>query len=316
MADALPSDDALPSYDELPVVDGAPPGSAWGLWGADDVFGALNLLTPDRVRAGAACVRKGAVFPLNLELELPSPALFGRSGPEHIVIDHGGGFHDDVLSGWNTQSSSQWDGFRHVAHPQYGHWNGVADESHGMQHWARRGIAGRGVLADVARWRASVGRPIDPGAADVIEADDVLATLAAQRVTVEPGDILLVRTGWIGWYRSLAAEGRNALAGRRPTSCGLRPGRDTARMLWDLHVAALACDNPAVEVWPPSSMDEAGFAHLVLLPLLGLPLGELWDLDRLADDCAADGVFTCQLTAAPLNVDGGVGSPANAIAMK
>jgi hypothetical protein len=87
-------------------------------------------------------------------------------------------------------------------------------------------------------------------------------------------------------------------------------------MLWDMHIAALAADNPAVEVWPPSSLDEAGFAHLALLPLLGLPLGELWDLDGLADDCAADGVYVCLLTAAPLNVYGGVGSPANALAIK
>jgi kynurenine formamidase len=308
--------DALPSYDELPIDATKPAGSAWGLWGDDDVFGCLNLLTPARVVAAAAVVRKGAVFPLNLELELPSPPLFDRAGPEHIVLNPGGGFHDDVLSGWNTQSSSQWDGFRHVAHPDHGHWNGVADERHGMHHWARRGIAGRAVLADVARWRASVGRAIEPGTSDVIEPSDLTATLEAQGAAVEPGDVLLVRTGWLTWYRTLDADARSALAGHRPRACGLRAGSDTARLLWDMHIAALAVDNPAVEVWPPASFDVDGFAHIELLPLLGLPLGELWDLDRLADDCAADGVYTCLLTAAPLNVQGGVGSPANAIALK
>ncbi len=308
--------DALPSYDELPIDAGRPPGSAWGLWGDDDVFGCLNLQTPERVVAAAGCVRKGAVFALNLELELPSPPLFGRHGPEHTVLDLGGGFHDDTLSSWNTQSSSQWDGFRHVAHPQHGHWNGVADERHGMHHWARRGIAGRAVLADVARWRASVGRAISPGEADPIEPADIGATLDAQGVAVEPGDVLLVRTGWISWYRALDDATRAALATGRPRTCGLRPGRETARLLWDLHVAAVAADNPAVEVWPPASFDAEGFAHVALLPLLGVPLGELWDLDRLADDCAADGVYTCLLTAAPLNVQGGVGSPANALALK
>jgi hypothetical protein len=58
----------LPSYDELPVKAGAPAGSSWGLWGDDDVFGCLNLLTPERVLAGRACIRSGRVFPLNLEL--------------------------------------------------------------------------------------------------------------------------------------------------------------------------------------------------------------------------------------------------------
>jgi hypothetical protein len=149
----------LPSYEELPVEPGAPAGSSWGLWGPSDKFGCLNLLTPDRVRAGVACAVRGAVFNLNLDLELPSPPLFGRSAFDHLVHNFTLG-HDDELSGWNTQSSSQWDGFRHMRHPVYGHYNGVADEEHGIHHWARRGIVGRAVLVDVARWRESVGLSI------------------------------------------------------------------------------------------------------------------------------------------------------------
>src|SRR5207237_122514 len=92
----------LPSYDELPVKDGAPVGSSWGLWGDDDVFGCLNLLTQERVVAGLACATEGKVFNLNLDAELPSPPLFGRSAFEHNVLDLPYG-HDDELSGWNTQ---------------------------------------------------------------------------------------------------------------------------------------------------------------------------------------------------------------------
>ena len=114
----------LPSYDELPVAPGAPAGSSWGLWGPSDTFGCLNLLTPERVTAGLACAVRGAVFNLNLEMELPGPPLFSRSAFEHVVHDFTVG-HDDELSGWNTQSSSQWDGFRHMRHPVYGHYNGV-----------------------------------------------------------------------------------------------------------------------------------------------------------------------------------------------
>ncbi|GAC1535781.1 MAG: hypothetical protein NVS3B12_18130 [Acidimicrobiales bacterium] len=105
----------LPSYDELPIRKGLPPGSSWGLWGDHDVFGCLNLLTPERVKAGLACVQDGLTFALNLELELPDPPLFGRSAFVHDVAWLSGqAGHDDSLSQFNTQSSSQWDGFRHM----------------------------------------------------------------------------------------------------------------------------------------------------------------------------------------------------------
>jgi hypothetical protein len=93
----------------------------------------------------------------------------------------------------------------------------------------------------------------------------------------------------------------------------------------------IASDNLAVESYPPSPdspfvsaaeargenrMAHTGMLHRVLLPLLGLPLGELWSLDHVANDCAADGVWEFLLMAKPLNVTGGVGSPANAMAIK
>jgi hypothetical protein len=320
----------LPSYDELPAVAGAPSGSSWGLWGEGDVFGCLNLLTAERVAAGVACARRGAVFNLNLDLELPSPPLFGRSAFEHVVHDFAVG-HDDELSGWNTQSSSQWDGFRHMRHPVYGHYNGVADEEHGIQHWARRGIVGRAVLADVARWRESVGRPLDPAGASAIEIEDLMATLEAQGVEIEVGDILLLRTGWISWYRGLGAGERAELAGAATGSaCGLQRGVASARALWNLHIAAVAADNPALEVMPFGfgNRDEAGswkedpgraaetMLHFSLLGLLGIPIGELFDFDGLAEDCADDGRYACLFTSAPLNLSAGVASPPNALAIK
>ncbi|HEY5625021.1 MAG TPA: cyclase family protein, partial [Dehalococcoidia bacterium] len=59
-----------------------------------------------------------------------------------------------------------------------------------------------------------------------------------------------------------------------------------------------------------------GFMHWRLIPLLGMPIGELWDLDALAADCADDGVYEFLFTSSPLNVPGGVGSPPNAMAIK
>jgi uncharacterized membrane protein len=59
----------------------------------------------------------------------------------------------------------------------------------------------------------------------------------------------------------------------------------------------------------------AGLMHPTLIALLGLCLGELWDLEALAEDCAATGVYECFLSCKPLNLTGGVGSPANAMAI-
>src|SRR5688500_12293971 len=236
-----------PPYDELPSH------SSWGVWGDEDVLGCLNLLTPERVVAARDCIRKGAVFALNLEMELPEPALFGRGGFVHDVLTTEVS-HDDVLSGWNTQSSSQWDGFRHIRHPERGFYNGVADEDHGMHHWARRGIAGRAVLVDVARLRETEGRPLRADATDEITTADLERALAAQGSEVLEGDILLLRTGWVEWYRGLDAGGRDRAA-ERLRAPGLRSSEQTARALWDWHVAAVAADNPAVEAWPPASTD-------------------------------------------------------------
>jgi kynurenine formamidase len=318
------SADALPSYDDLPITPGAPAGSSWGLWGEDDRFGCLNLLTPERAKAAAALVRKGAVFAMNLEYELPDPPLFGRQAPHHEVTGDAG--HDDILT-FNTQSSSQWDGFRHVQHPVHRHYNGLADEDHGIAHWAARGLAGRAVLVDVARYR-----DIDATAPEAITVDDLDGALAKQGTTVETGDVLLVRTGWTAWYRSTDTDTRQAMTQsfRAP---GLRPGRDMLAWLWDHHVAAVAADNPALEIWPPAShltkeqRDEIRaandpertpelFMHTALLPLLGIPIGELWDLDALAADCDADGVYEGLFTSAPLRVAAGVASPPNALVLK
>src|SRR5688572_18895320 len=116
---------SLPSYDDLPVTPGAPPGSAWGLWGDHDVLGCLPLLTPERVLRAARCIQSGDVFPLDLPLELPDPPLFGRARVRHEVrgeVDARS--HDDLLHDYNTQSSTQWDGFRHIRHRDYGFYGG------------------------------------------------------------------------------------------------------------------------------------------------------------------------------------------------
>jgi hypothetical protein len=320
------TDVPLPSYDELPD------GSAWGVWGEDDRFGSLNLLTAERIIDAARLVQTGEVFALNWSMGLPDPPLFGRQPMRHEVTGSATSTsHDDVLHGWNTQSSSQWDGFRHIRHHVHGHFGGVADEDHGIHHWAERGIVGRGVLADVARWRAAQGRPLRQDMPDPIEVSEITECLAAQGTERRDGDVLLVRTGWVGWYEQLDLAGRQRLADTTAlVSPGLRPGSDTARAVWDLHVAAIAADNPAVEVWPPGALADPDheaevrkdrsrlgeiFTHVHLIPMLGQVLGELFRLDPLAERCGALGRYEFLFTSAPLNLPSGVASPPNALAV-
>lgn len=322
----------LPSYHELPRLNDLP--ASWGLLGSGgpDYFGCLNLQTPDKLIAAARLVTKGAVFALNWSANLPDPPMFGRLPHTHEVLDRSIG-HDDVLHQWNTQSSSQWDGFRHIKNIPNGFYDGVPDAEHGIDHWARRGIAGRAVLCDIGRWRAEQGRPLQYAESDVIEPDEILAALDAQGSPLDDGDVLLLRTGWTEWYEHETDAAMRAVAAERTSlkAPGLPSGERTAEFLWDLHIAAIGADNPSVEVWPPGTGADAAtvgevrdhpermhelFAHSLLLPMLGIPLGEMFDLSTLAADCAADGRYACLFVSAPLNVPHGVASPPNALAIK
>ena len=318
----------LPSYDQLPVKEGAPRGSAWGVFGDDDQLGCLNLITPEKVLEAAKLVRKGAVFPLNLRIDEPNPPMFGRGAPQHHLLEEGGGVaRDDYLDNFWPQASSQWDGLRHIRHPRDGFYNGVKDQEIsqeegsklGMENFARRGIVGRGVLLDLERYLRQQGTPLDPQSSTIVRKQTLDDCASSQGVQVRPGDILVLRTGWLRWYLEEATPeqrekmGGDAMAGAL-VSPGIGPADEMAEYLWNLHVAAVAGDNPSVEPWPPTP--ETGFMHFRLIPHFGMPIGELWYLEELAADCAQDGVYEFLFTSAPLNVPGGVGSPANALAIK
>lgn len=300
----------LPSYEQLPEIDGVR--VSWGLFGEGDRLGCLNLITAEKAVRGAGLVHSGAVFSLDAALDEFDPPLFTRPAFSHEVAGWpGGNAFDDRISMFNTQSSSQWDGFMHMRDPGLGFYNDLDQAALGIDAWAAKGIVTRGVLADVARFLEGDGRPLDPATRAVISPADLGATLDAQEIEVEPGDVLIIRTGWVGWYRSLDPPGRAAidLSWGLP---GLAATTEMAAMLWDLHVAAVAADNPALEAYPADD----GHLHRDLLPRLGVPIGELWSLDALATQCAADGVYDFLLTSAPLNIRGGVATPPNALAVK
>jgi kynurenine formamidase len=309
--------------------------SNWGRWGADDVLGTVNFITDDLRRAAAALVRRGVSFSLSQRFDMngPQQGWRRRTNPVHTMLDtgtdaalglqgfpHGIGGADDVIA-MPLQCSTQWDGLGHI----FDHgkaWNGRdaartvtsdGDLVTGIEHLARP-VSGRGVLLDVAR---VIGQSL--GTADgargelpdgfAITAEHLTATAAAHGVTVGRGDLLLVRTGR---YARALREGWGGYAG------GPSPGLSftTAGWLHRAEIAAVATDTWGFEVRPNEFDDAFQPLHQVAIPHMGLLIGEMWALEELAEDCAADGAYEFFLTAAPLPITGAVGSPVNPIAVK
>jgi len=241
-----------------------------------------------------------------------------------IPVGHHG---DDCLDNFFTQASSQWDGLTHVGDYEHGFWGGVQnaelrahpdDHRLGIDHWARRGIAGRAVVLDVARWRAAQGRPLDCDASDAITVADLEGTLQAQRTELKPGDVWILHLGWVEWYERQGPRKRAEMAVtanlRTP---GLECSEAMAEWIFDHHPAALCSDNPALEVWPPPNFtDPEGFLHHWIIGRFGMAIGEMFQTTHLASDCAADGVYEGLFVSAPLNIAGGTGSPPNALVIK
>jgi kynurenine formamidase len=312
---------STPTYDELIAGAEVPAGSSWGLFGSDDQLGTINRIGQEEVRRAAGLIRTGAVFSLNWDLELPSPPVLGRVAyRRHQEMQFAG--TDDHLDDFYLQASTQWDALKHVRHPKAGYYNGHSVASVeapgstelGIHHLARRGIAAPFVLLDLTTgeepWRS--GRSRSYSATDLEDA------LTRQEVTLWPGTVLLVRTGWMRGYEQASPSQRRELAaaGEALVAPGLRAEEETARWLWDKGVAAVASDSPALESTPFDQSTDDGFLHYRLIALLGMPLGELFYLERLAADCADNGIYEGLFTSAPLNLLGGSGSPANALAVK
>jgi kynurenine formamidase len=316
----------LPDYDELPPA--ARGGrSAWGLFGPDDSVGLLSLQTPDRVAAAGRLIRNGEVYSLNAPVNVPEPPLFRRGTVRHTLItNESRAFFDDKLDNYYPQGSSQWDSLAHVAYGADQFYNGVTAEDvtvrarNTIGHWAERGIAGRAVLIDIDAALGGAGVGFDPASPRAITAGELDAARAAAGVEWQPGDVLALHTGFLGWHVRQDASVRQALAERGGLrNIGLAHDEEMARYLWNAHVAAVVADNPSVEVWPSDPSDEAfpfGDLHRMLIGQFGMALGELWWLEDLALSCRRDGCYEVFLTAAPINVPGGVGSPANALAFK
>ncbi|MCX2729356.1 cyclase family protein [Saccharopolyspora sp. NFXS83] len=299
--------------------------SNWGRWGPDDRLGTLNHLDEAKRREAAGLIRRGASWSLSLRFDVDGPqrGWRRRTNPVHTMLDtgtdaalgnqgfpHGIGGADDVIA-MPLQCSTQWDGLGHI----FDHgkaWNGRPAERvvtsdgdlvTGIEHLAPH-VAGRGVLLDVGR--VVGGGELADGFA--ITEEHLTATAEEHGVAIGRGDIVLVRTGQL----ARARDGWGEYAG------GPAPGLSfgTAGWLHRTEIAAIATDTWGFEVRPNEFDDAFQPLHQVAIPNIGLLIGEMWDLDALAADCAADGVHEFWLTAAPLPITGAVGSPVNPIAVK
>ncbi|WP_111509475.1 cyclase family protein [Mycobacterium kyogaense] len=310
--------------------DGAPPGSSW--WVFDDADrGTANFAGPQQVRSAAGSIRTGEVFSLDYPLTAFDPPMSrSRSAPTHTITCAHEQSRDDHLDGFFLQASSHLDGLRHRRVSGYGFYDGIGDDTVvagspplGVQAWADAPIVGRGLLLDVAGLLAEEGAELDHAAGPAIDADVLARAARRQRVTVEPGDLLLVHTGWAGWFLQADAETRGRLREQR-SATGFAQQRLLPEWLWDNQIALFATDTFAVEVLPvlesspyhATAPEDGGMMHQELIAKLGIPLGELWNLTALVEHSRRTGRWDSLLTVKPLNLVGGVGSPCNATAIR
>lgn len=286
--------------------------STWGRWGPDDERGALHHLTPERVVAATRLVREGISItlslPMNTELAIHNPkpadhymtdAGVGdeRSGSLHFITDYiGADYHSDGHTHIDALCHIAYEGSMYNGRPA----SSVTAKGATVNtiEVLKDGLIGRGVLLDIPRLR---GIPwLEPG--EHIFPDDLEAAEREQGVTVQTGDILLVRTGH---SRRLAEVGpwntAEAKAGLHPTAM---------RFIAQREVAALCSDGNSDTA--PSSTDGVGFPiHVLAIAAMGVHLLDYLQFEDLGRQCQLGGRWEFLFTATPFRITGGTGSPLN-----
>jgi kynurenine formamidase len=276
--------------------------------------GTLRYLTAERVVAAARLVRSGLSVSLSLPMatdfrpDCPTPAehrMTSLGGDDDIVVQF---VKDYIGTDFHNEGHTHLDALCHVSY-RGKFYGGVPDTSAtedgasvGDIAHLSSGIVGRGVLLDIPRLR---GVPwLEPG--DQVLPGELTAALKAQSVGLQPGDILLVRTGHT---RRLAELGpwdtTKAKAGLHPT---------VVEILTDHQVTALGCDTNSDAA--PSPVNEVSFpVHVLTVNAMGLFLLDYLQLDDLSEACERLGRWEFLCVVAPLRVPGGTGSPVNPIAV-
>ncbi|KAF1812964.1 hypothetical protein P152DRAFT_458138 [Eremomyces bilateralis CBS 781.70] len=310
----------IPKFSELPLRKGDPFWSAWGLYGSNDQLGTLNRLTDEVVREASKEIQTGTRVSMNWPLDAQSEVpFFGRQAFHKDVYQKGTRIVNDDTWSFNTQSSSQWDGLRHFGYQkEEKFYNGVTmDDIHGehksdvlgIHAWAEKGIVGRGVLLDFHSWRLENNVEYNPFERGNITLDQLKKVAEAQGVEIKFGDILIIRSGYMASYNKLSTDEVKQLAARPspPTFSGVQQSEEVLEWIWN-HFSAVAGDQPSFECWP-TQKDYA--MHEVLLGGWGCPIGELFDLEALAEQCKKLNRYSFFVTSEVCNVPGGVASPPN-----
>jgi kynurenine formamidase len=298
----------------------------WGKWGAADEHGTLNHITPEKIVAAAALVRQGKVFSLAIPFDGngPQSGFGGRVNPQHYMLQDGGDilagaqdyipglrYCDDAVS-MPLQCATQWDAFSHIFFDgkMYNDRGPELVTSNGAQANSidklKKKVVSRGVLVDMPRHKGKEW--LEPG--EAIFATDLDAAAERQKVEIGRGDIVLIRTGQLAQVRATGNWGTYA--------GGPAPGLSftVADWLAEKQIAAYATDTWGTEVIPNETEDVFQPLHCVAIVNMGMLVGEIFDLEELAGDCAGDGTYEFLFVAPPLTITGAVGSPINPQAIK
>ncbi|OCK78504.1 hypothetical protein K432DRAFT_301852 [Lepidopterella palustris CBS 459.81] len=317
----------VPEYRDLPINPDAPKGSAWGLFDKDgkrDVFGTLNFITPEAVVAAKEEIQTGESVVLPLHLPYVPCGGDIRIKTEHKIFKKNFGMYclDDELR-FNTQSSSQWDGLLHFAHQtRQEYYNGVkyedvavtrTDLTLGIQALSERGgIVARGILLDFVRYAERKGIEYSAVTNYAISLEQLKEIIEEEKVTIRQGDILIVRSGLSKWIRASTPENGDPWVGNK--HIGVNPTAELLEWIWNNNFAAVAGDAVAFEACPAP---DGSFMklHEACLPGWGMPIGELLDLEALSELAVKNKRWSFFVTVCPLNVEGGVASLANTLAI-
>lgn len=298
----------------------------WGRWGAEDETGTLNNISPQDIVNAARLIRRGEAFSLALNFDAQGPQngqWGGRFNPIHTMLTSGVDavagrqdsmrvrYADDMVT-MPLQCGTQWDALGHVF---FGDkmWNGYDARLVDSNGAHKNGIekvkakmVGRGVLLDVARFKG-VEFLEDGYGISTRELEDCARS---EGVEVRRGDFVLVRTGQM--ERCLKSGAWGSYAG------GDAPGLrfETADWIRGTDIAAICSDTWGCEVRPNESEEAFQPWHWVVIPMIGISMGEIFYLKDLAADCARDHVYEFFFCAPPLPITRAVGSPVNPMAVK
>ena len=275
----------------------------WGRWGKDDQIGTLNHITPEDIVRAAGLIRTGKVFALGIPLDRhgPQTGLFGgRWNPIHTMLATGtdavAGRQDKVPSiryaddaiNMPVQCATHWDSLGHIFYEDkmYNGFDAREVDCNGLgklgiEHTKNK-MVGRGVLLDIARFRG-----VDLAQGRRSDLQRRARQMRQGRRTSRSGAVIsssCAPARWSGaWRRRIGA----------PMPAAMRPGVRFENCYWcqDKEIAAICSDTWGVEVRPNETKEVNQPWHWVVIPAMGLTMGEMFYVKELAEDCEADGIY-------------------------